>query len=93
VKSRGKSVRQLWGWGRRKHNFVRFSLVCSSYLTGNTLVSATEANRLMPFRETVAVCCENRTEHTDTFRAENAELQYVKAGDIYNYLSSKGYIS
>jgi hypothetical protein len=29
-------------------------------------VSATKPNRLMPFRETVAVYCENHTEHTDT---------------------------
>jgi hypothetical protein len=29
-------------------------------------ISATEPNRLMLFRETVAVCYENRTEHTDT---------------------------
>jgi hypothetical protein len=29
-------------------------------------VSTTEPNRLMPCGETVAVCCENRTEHTDT---------------------------
>jgi hypothetical protein len=31
-------------------------------------VSATEPNRLMLFRETVAVYCENHTEHTDTVR-------------------------
>jgi hypothetical protein len=30
-------------------------------------VSPTETNRLMLFRETVAVYCENHTEHTDTF--------------------------
>jgi hypothetical protein len=29
-------------------------------------VSATKPNRLMLFRETVAVYCENHTEHTDT---------------------------
>jgi hypothetical protein len=29
-------------------------------------VSATEPNRLMLFRETVAVYCENHTEHTNT---------------------------
>jgi hypothetical protein len=29
-------------------------------------VSATEPNRLMVCGETVAVCCENRKEHTDT---------------------------
>jgi hypothetical protein len=29
-------------------------------------VSATKPSRLMLFRETVAVYCENHTEHTDT---------------------------
>jgi hypothetical protein len=29
-------------------------------------LSATKPNRLMLFRETVAVYCENHTEHTDT---------------------------
>jgi hypothetical protein len=32
-------------------------------------VSATEPNRLLLCGETVAVCCENRTEHTDTLWA------------------------
>jgi hypothetical protein len=37
-------------------------------------VSATKPNRLMLFRETVAVYCENHTEHTDsTFYGQNAE--------------------
>jgi hypothetical protein len=31
-------------------------------------VSATKPNRLMLFGETVAVYCENRTEHTDTLQ-------------------------
>jgi hypothetical protein len=34
----------------------------------------------MLFRETVAVYCENRTEHTDTLCGLNAEFWYVKAG-------------
>jgi hypothetical protein len=38
-------------------------------------VSATEPNRLMLFRETVTVYCENHTEHTDTrtLCGQNAE--------------------
>jgi hypothetical protein len=32
-------------------------------------VSATKPNRLMLFRETVAVYCENHTEHTDSIRS------------------------
>jgi hypothetical protein len=34
-------------------------------------VSATEPNRLMLFREIVAVYCENHTEHTDTVRTSH----------------------
>jgi hypothetical protein len=38
----------------------------------------------MLFRETVAVYCENHTEHTNTIFGENPELWYVKAGGTYN---------
>jgi hypothetical protein len=37
-------------------------------------VSATKPNRLMLFRERVAVYCENHTKHTDTLCGRNAEL-------------------
>jgi hypothetical protein len=43
-------------------------------------VSATKPNRLMLFRETVAVICENHTEHTDTLCGQNAVFQHAKAG-------------
>jgi hypothetical protein len=43
-------------------------------------VTTTKPNRLMLFRETVAVYCENHTEHTDTPCRQNAEFYYVKAG-------------
>jgi hypothetical protein len=33
----------------------------------------------MLFGETVAVCCENHTEHTDTLCGQNAEFQYVNS--------------
>jgi hypothetical protein len=39
-------------------------------------ISATKPNRLLLFRETVAVYCENRTEHTDTLCGQNAEFWY-----------------
>jgi hypothetical protein len=45
---------------------------CSPYLTGNTLSLAYEPNRLMQFRDTVAVYCENHTEHTDTLCGQNS---------------------
>jgi hypothetical protein len=38
------------------------------------LVSATEPNRLMLLKETVAVYCENHTEHTDTLCGQNVEF-------------------
>jgi hypothetical protein len=44
-------------------------------------VSATEPNRLMLFRETVAVYCENHTEHTDTARTSQ-ETDYVSAQSV-----------
>jgi hypothetical protein len=37
-------------------------------------VSATKPNRLMLFRETIAVYCENHTEHTNTLCGQNAEF-------------------
>jgi hypothetical protein len=37
-------------------------------------ITATEPNRLMLFGETVAVYCENHTEHTDTVRTSQETL-------------------
>jgi hypothetical protein len=45
----------------------------SLYLTGNA-ISATKPNRLMLFGETIAVYCENHTEHINTLRGQNAEF-------------------
>jgi lipoate-protein ligase B len=39
----------------------------------------------MLFEETVAVYCENHTEHTDTLCGQNVEFLYVKAGGKYTY--------
>jgi hypothetical protein len=47
-------------------------------------VSATKPNRLMPFRETVAVYCGNHTEHTNTLCGQNVELFNVKADGAYS---------
>jgi hypothetical protein len=38
----------------------------------------------MLFGETVAVYCENHTEHTNTLRGQNVEFFYVKAGGTYS---------
>jgi hypothetical protein len=49
------------------------------------------SNRLMLFRVTVAVYCENHTEHTDTLCGQNTEFWYVKAGGTYsNHWALKG---
>jgi hypothetical protein len=45
----------------------------------------------MLFGETVTVCCENSTEHTDTLCGQNAEFWYGKAGGTYsNHWTLKG---
>jgi hypothetical protein len=45
----------------------------------------------MVFRETIAVYCENHTEHTNTLRGQNAKFYYVKAAGIYsNHSTLKG---
>jgi hypothetical protein len=41
-------------------------------------ISATKPNRLMLFRETVAVYCENHTEHINTLCRQNAEASMLK---------------
>jgi hypothetical protein len=38
----------------------------------------------MLFGETVAVYCENQTEHTDTLSGQNAGVLYVKTGVKYS---------
>jgi hypothetical protein len=48
-------------------------------------VSATKPNRLMLFREIIAVYCENHTEHTNTLCRQNAEFSNVEAGGTYSY--------
>jgi hypothetical protein len=38
----------------------------------------------MLFRETVAVYCENHTEHTNTLCGQNAENLYIETGGTLN---------
>jgi predicted Zn-dependent protease with MMP-like domain len=45
-------------------------------------VSATKPNRLMLFREIIAVYCEYHTEHTNTLCGQNAEFSSYLAGNI-----------
>jgi hypothetical protein len=47
-------------------------------------VTATKPNRLMLFGETVAVYCENHTEHINTLCGQDAEFWYVKASGTYS---------
>jgi hypothetical protein len=54
-------------------------------------VSTTKPNRLMLFGETVAVYCENHTEHTNILCGQNVEFWCVKAGGMYsNHWALKG---
>jgi hypothetical protein len=47
-------------------------------------VSATKPNRLMLFRETVAVYCENHTEHTNTLCGQNADYWEINIHGTYS---------
>jgi hypothetical protein len=38
----------------------------------------------MLFKETIAVYCENHTEHTNRLYGQNAEFQCVEVGDTYS---------
>jgi hypothetical protein len=54
-------------------------------------ISSTKPNRLMLFRETVVVYCENHTEHTNALCGQNAEFKCVKVGGTYsNHWNLKG---
>jgi flagellar basal body-associated protein FliL len=44
-------------------------------------VFATKPNRLMMFREIIAVYCENHTEHTNTLCGQNAEFSSCHTGN------------
>jgi hypothetical protein len=60
-----------WGADIRLHNIYKHP-VCTSQKTRH--VSATETNRLMLFGETIAVYCENHTEHINTLCGQNTEI-------------------
>jgi hypothetical protein len=63
---RNNSNRENW-FNYLKTEFILNNIFkSSSYLTGNTLLLATKTSRLMLFKETVVVYCENQTEHTNT---------------------------
>jgi hypothetical protein len=48
-------------------------------------VSATKPNRLMLFREIIAVYCENHMERTNTLCGQNAYIFNVKDGGTYRH--------
>jgi hypothetical protein len=60
---------------------IYINLIRTSRETQN--VTAKKPNRLMLFGETVAVYCENHTEHTDTLCGQNVEFWCLKAGGTY----------
>jgi hypothetical protein len=58
-------------YGTHKYTVWGECRVCTSQETHN--VSTTKPNWLMLFGETVAVYCENHTEHSDTLCGQNVE--------------------
>jgi hypothetical protein len=74
-------------WLRRPLSAGKPAVLIDSVRTSQEThyVSATKPSRLMLFRETVAVCYENHTEHTGTLRGQNAEFRCVEAGGTYSY--------
>jgi hypothetical protein len=54
-------------------------------------VSAAKIDRLILSVETFAVCCENRTKHTDILCGQNSEFWYVKASGTYRTTDLKDY--
>jgi hypothetical protein len=48
------------------------------------IVSATKPSGLLLFWETVAVYCENHTEHTNTLCGQNVEFYCIKARGTYS---------
>jgi hypothetical protein len=52
-------------------------------------ISATKPNRLMLFRETVAVYCENHTEHTDTLCGQNAVYIRIQSVPHRKHITSQ----
>jgi hypothetical protein len=69
---------QIYCAGRIYSNSVRTS-------QETHYVSTTKPNRLMLFRETVAVYCENHTEHTNTLCGQNVESLDVTTNGKYSY--------
>jgi hypothetical protein len=71
---------------------VRFWYVKNSARTSQETyyVSATKPSWLMLFGRTVAVYCENHTEHTDTLCGQNAEFWCVKGGICSNHWALNG---
>jgi hypothetical protein len=49
-------------------------LILSCYVHVTHYVSARKTNRLIVYRETVAVYCEDHTKHTNTLCRQNAEF-------------------
>jgi hypothetical protein len=75
----GGGIRTRLHAGTERDKFIQViykSSVCTSQETHH--VSATKSNRLMLFRETVAVYSENHTKHINTLCGQNAGLLVLK---------------
>jgi hypothetical protein len=85
LRYRAQPVTAVWGNSRcllwEPYGTHRYTVWAVHTSQETHRVSATEPNRLMLCGETVAVCCENRTEHRDTLWAVRAsqETHHVSA--------------
>jgi hypothetical protein len=66
--------------GRTSKDFV-FQLYSVRTSQETHYIFATKPNRLMLFREIIAVYCENHTEHTNTLCGQNAEFNSYLTGN------------
>jgi hypothetical protein len=73
LRYRNQPVNTVWGNSRCYENLTEDTdTLCAVRTSQEThKVSATDPNRLMLCGETVAVCSENRTEHTDTLYGQS----------------------
>jgi hypothetical protein len=77
----------LWNWGKPQKTTVGLTCSMAEIRTKpfpNKIVDCYRyTSRLMLFRETVAVYCENHTEHTNTLCGQNAEFCNIYKSSSY----------
>jgi hypothetical protein len=73
---------KVYGYEDHLHKLIKLPVRTSQETHADSI---TKPNRLMLFRETVAVYCENHKEHINTLCGQNAEFLYVTESGTYSY--------